>query len=64
MAKHFDTEESAREAGYFPADQCKNYNPERYDIFWTDDYAYFLPVALTWWDDASYARYQGDFCDE
>ena len=45
-------------------DQVKNkeyehFNPERYDFFFRPDGS-CLVVELSWWDDASYARYQGD----
>lgn len=42
-----------------PEDQLVNYNPERYDCFPNGDGTYRLH-KLSWWDDASYAVYQGD----
>lgn len=41
------------------ADQLDSYDPARYDARKNDDGTYDLTPVL-WWDDASYARYQGD----
>ena len=47
-----------------PADRLDDYNPERYDAVPNGDGTYRL-VKLLWWDDASYANYQGDpYCGD
>lgn len=56
-------------ANWVPAAEVENYNPNRYDFVWNDDFTAFEPVKLLWWDDASYAAYQArdiayDFMDD
>lgn len=46
------------DAGYLPASRVGEFNPIRHDFRWTADYAAFVPVALLWWDDASYRAHQ------
>ncbi len=47
------------------ATNCRLFNPMRHDFRWNDDFTAFRPVALKWWDDASYMAYQhGTFEDE
>lgn len=41
------------------AERLNDYNPERYDARLNPDGTYTLTPVL-WWDDASYAAYQGD----
>jgi hypothetical protein len=48
----------------FPADQVERFDPSRFDIFWNADYTRFNAVRLSWWDDRSYADYQGDNTEE
>lgn len=40
--------------------EYKQYDPERYDFRWSTDFSTVTVIPLSWWDDASYARYQGD----
>lgn len=30
------------------------------DVVWNQDFSMFKLIRLSWWDDASYARYQSD----
>ena len=43
---------------WLPAAKVSNYNSERFDIHWNDNFSKFIPLKLTWWDDASYIAYQ------
>ena len=50
------------------AEEYKNYDPDRFDFVWNADFTECEVHPLTWWDEASYAAYQGDchsepFCD-
>lgn len=36
----------------------------RTELVWNDDFTAFRAVALRWWDDASYARYQAGDVDD
>lgn len=51
------------DAGYLPAARVFEFNPNRYEFCWNDDFSGFIPCKLRWWDDASYAAYQAD-CGE
>lgn len=42
-----------------PESELDNYNPDRFDAYDNGDGTYRL-VPVLWWDDASYANYQGD----
>jgi hypothetical protein len=49
----------------FNAEQVANreyeqLDPSRYDLHWNADYTACVAVPLTWWDNRSYAAYQGD----
>ncbi len=50
---HFNAEQVANK-------EYEQLNPARYDFYWNADYTEVDAVKLRWWDDASYARYQGD----
>ncbi len=50
--------------GWFSAEAVEQYDPNRYDFDWNDDFTAFRPLALTWWDDASYLDYQSRCGDE
>ncbi len=41
-----------------PSSAARVFNCNRFDFRWNDDFSAFYPVALRWWDDASYAAYQ------
>lgn len=41
-----------------PTQASRLWNPNRTEFFWNDDFTMFRPVALRWWDDASYVAYQ------
>jgi len=41
------------------AEVYKQYDPERHDFVWNSDGSCDI-FPLRWWDDASYAQYQGD----
>lgn len=43
-----------------PSQVSRLWGSDRFDFRWNDDYSAFFVVALSWWDEASYARYQGD----
>ena len=50
---------------HFNAEQVANreyeqLDPGRYDFLWNDDYTEVTAIALTWWDEKSYADYQCD----
>lgn len=52
-------------AVFFDAQQVANrdyekLDPARWDFVWNADYTTVTAFALAWWDDASYAAYQGD----
>ena len=50
---------------WMPAAEVTNFNPDRFDFVWNDDYSMFQTIALPWWDDASYLAYQaGDYSEE
>ena len=40
------------------------YNPESHDFRWNRDFTAFRAVACRWSDDASYAAYQAEDCEE
>jgi hypothetical protein len=42
------------------AGEHREYDPERHDFRWNEDFTECVIVPLAWWDDASYAEYQGD----
>ena len=47
------------------AEQVRNrehegYDPGTHDFRWNADYTEVDVIRLVWWDDASYAEYQGD----
>ena len=42
-----------------PTQASRLFNPVRHDFSWNKDFTAFRPLALRWWDDASYAAYQG-----
>lgn len=48
---------------WYPVADLENFNPDRFDFRWNADYTEFCPVRLRWWDDASYAAWQGDFAE-
>jgi hypothetical protein len=50
---HLNAEQVARR-------EHEQYDPARNDFRWNADYTEVDVVPLTWWDDASYADYQGD----
>lgn len=41
-------------------DEYKQYDPYRHDFRWNADYTEVDVIPLAYWDDASYADYQGD----
>lgn len=41
-----------------PSSAARLFNPQRTEFRWNDDFTAYRPIALRWWDDASYARYQ------
>ena len=45
---------------WLPARFAARFSPANHDFVWSPDGRHFRPVKLRWWDDASYARYQGD----
>lgn len=45
------------------AAEARNLDPARYDFIWNADYSRCRAVKLAWYDDASYAAYQGDGCE-
>ena len=55
-----DLTEAEVAEGYLLAPRCSEFNPQRYDFRWNEDYSGFVPVKLLWWDDASYIAYQSD----
>lgn len=40
------------------AANVEKYDPRKYDFAWNRDFSRFIPLKLTWWDDASYIDYQ------
>lgn len=48
---------------WFPASRCDEFDPETHDFYWNEDYTFFYPSRLLWWDDASYRAYQSDCGD-
>lgn len=42
------------------AEDIEQYDPARYDFRWNADYTEAEVITLPWWDEASYAAYQGD----
>lgn len=48
---HFNAEQVA-------AREYEQLNPDRFDFVWNKDYTEVTAIALTWWDEASYAAYQ------
>lgn len=42
------------------ADRTNEFPPDRFDFYWSSDWRHVEVVALRWWDEASYAEYQGD----
>lgn len=46
------------------ASEAHEYNPERYDFVWNADYTRCRAINLAWYDDASYAAYQGGPLDD
>lgn len=52
------------EAGYLLAPRTVEYNANRYEFRWNDDFSGFIPIKLRWWDDASYIAYQSDCGDD
>ena len=47
-----------------PVANVGQYNLRRVEIRWNADQTAFCPVALRWWDDASYIAYQCDCGDD
>jgi len=45
---------------WFPASECENFNPNRFEFVWNADYTMFRAVQLPWFDHASYIRHQAD----
>lgn len=43
--------------------QTSLWSPQRTEFVWTTDFTAFRPVALKWWDDASYVAYELDAVD-
>ncbi len=50
---HLDAEQVSR-------GEHEGYNPDRYDFRWNLDFTEVDILPLAWWDDSSYADYQGD----
>lgn len=46
--------------GYLPAEEVAEFNPARFEFRWSDDYQWFKPIKLLWWDNQSYISYQTD----
>lgn len=46
-----------------PAGEAEQWNPDAFQFKWNKDYTSFQLIPLRWTDDASYARYQGDYDD-
>jgi len=46
-----------------PEEALANYNPDRYDAIPNPDGTFDL-IPLLWWNESSYAEYQGDYCYE
>jgi hypothetical protein len=53
MIAHLDKDQVA-------AGEHKQYDPVRYHFEWNSNHTECDVYALNWWDDASYAAYQGD----
>ena len=58
-----DLTEVEIEEGYLLAPRAIEFNPQRTEYRWNDDFSGFIPIKLRWWDDASYIAYQSD-CGE
>jgi hypothetical protein len=46
---------------WFEEQESKEFNPDRVDFIWNEDFTKFRAIPLKWWNDASYIVYQ---CDE
>jgi hypothetical protein len=53
------TKETAVDMDRVPAERLDDFNPDRFDAVPNGDGTFRL-VPVLWWDDASYAAYQGD----
>lgn len=49
---------------WYPARMINEFNPDRFEFRWNEDYTEFQLVPVRWWDDLSYIRYQSEDLDE
>ena len=43
---------------WLPKERIEEYDFNKYDFEWNEDYTMFRPIRLKWWCDFSYMLYQ------
>lgn len=53
------------QSDWLPAERRFEFDPDRFDFEWNEDYSMFRPHRLAWHDEASYLKYQaGQTCED
>lgn len=58
MSLHLNVLHEVSSEDQDPSSVSRLFNPYRYDFYWNKDCTAYRPIALQWWDDASYIAYQ------